>query len=315
MSRSPGAAVGGQAVIEGVMMRSPTGWAVAVRRPDGIIEAEGYDLPRLSSRSKLAKIPFLRGITVLIESLSLGFKALSWSAQKSGEEEEELKRWQVWLTMVVGVVFALGLLVIIPVMSANWLKQFFDDSSIAFVILDGVLRIAVLVGYIALIARSDDIQRVFQYHGAEHKTIHAYEAGDRLTIEEIQKFSPRHPRCGTSFLVIVGLVAFFVFLVLAPLALVWQVVARIVLIPVVAGAAYEVLKAGATSKWLSWANRPGIWLQRITTNEPTDDQVEVAIVSLLTALTEEEAKDLIALGGIPDDALNAESTRVEPSNG
>ncbi|GBE25955.1 hypothetical protein BMS3Bbin02_02246 [bacterium BMS3Bbin02] len=315
MSRSPGAAVGGQAVIEGVMMRSPTGWAVAVRRPDGIIEAEGYDLPRLSSRSKLAKIPFLRGITVLIESLSLGFKALSWSAQKSGEEEEELKRWQVWLTMVVGVVFALGLLVIIPVMSANWLKQFFDDSSIAFVILDGVLRIAVLVGYIALIARSDDIQRVFQYHGAEHKTIHAYEAGDRLTIEEIQKFSPRHPRCGTSFLVIVGLVAFFVFLVLAPLALVWQVVARIVLIPVVAGAAYEVLKAGATSKWLSWANRPGIWLQSITTNEPTDDQVEVAIVSLLTALTEEEANDLIALGGIPDDALNAESTRVEPSNG
>ncbi len=315
MSRSPGAAVGGQAVIEGVMMRSPSGWAVAVRRPDGIIEAEGYDLPRLSSRSKLAKIPFLRGITVLIESLSLGFKALSWSAQKSGEEEEELKRWQVWLTMIVGVVFALGILVIIPVMSANWLKRFFDDSSIAFVILDGVLRIVVLVGYIALIARSDDIQRVFQYHGAEHKTIHAYEAGDRLTIEEIQKFSPRHPRCGTSFLVIVGLVAFFVFLVLAPLALVWQVVARIVLIPVVAGAAYELLKAGATSKWLAWANRPGIWLQRITTNEPTDDQVEVAIASLLAALTEDEANDLIAQGGIPDDVLNAESTRVEPSNG
>jgi uncharacterized protein YqhQ len=315
MSRSPGAAVGGQAVIEGVMMRSPSGWAVAVRRPDGIIEAEGYDLPRLSSRSRLAKIPFLRGITVLIESLSLGFKALSWSAQKSGEEEEELKRWQVWLTMVVGVAFALGILVIIPVMSANWLKRFFDDSSIAFVILDGVLRIAVLVGYIALIARSDDIQRVFQYHGAEHKTIHAYEAGDRLTIEEIQKFSPRHPRCGTSFLVIVGLVAFFVFLVLAPLALVWQVVARIVLIPVVAGAAYELLKAGATSKWLAWANRPGIWLQRITTNEPTDDQVEVAIASLLAALTEDEANDLIAQGGIPDDVLNAESTRVEPSNG
>lgn len=315
MSRSPGAAVGGQAVIEGVMMRSPSGWAVAVRRPDGIIEAEGYDLPRLSSRSRLAKIPFLRGITVLIESLSLGFKALSWSAQKSGEEEEELKRWQVWLTMVVGVAFALGILVIIPVMSANWLKRFFDDSSIAFVILDGVLRIVVLVGYIALIARSDDIQRVFQYHGAEHKTIHAYEAGDRLTIEEIQKFSPRHPRCGTSFLVIVGLVAFFVFLVLAPLALVWQVVARIVLIPVVAGAAYELLKAGATSKWLAWANRPGIWLQRITTNEPTDDQVEVAIASLLAALTEDEANDLIAQGGIPDDVLNAESTRVEPSNG
>lgn len=315
MSRSPGAAVGGQAVIEGVMMRSPTGWAVAVRRPDGIIEAEGHDLPRLSSRSRLAKIPFLRGITVLIESLSLGFKALSWSAQKSGEEEEELKRWQVWVTMIVGVVFALGLLVVIPVLSANWLKQFFDDSSIAFVIMDGIFRIVVLVGYIALIARSDDIQRVFQYHGAEHKTIHAYEAGDRLTIEEIQKFSPRHPRCGTSFLVIVGLVAFFVFLVLAPLALVWQVVARIVLIPVVAGAAYELLKAGASSQWLSWANRPGIWLQKITTKEPSDDMVEVAIASLLTALTEEEADDLIALGGIPEDVLNAESTRVEPSNG
>lgn len=315
MSQRPAAVVGGQAVIEGVMMRSPTGWAVAVRRPDGIIEAEGRDLPKLSSHSRLAKMPFTRGIMVLGESLSLGFKALSWSAQKSGEEEEELKRWQVVLTMVIGVVLAVGLLVIVPVVGANWLKRFFDDSSLAFVVMDGLLRIGFLVGYIALIARSDDIQRVFQYHGAEHKTIHAYEAGDPLTIAEIQKYSPRHPRCGTSFLVIVGMVAFFVFLVLAPLALVWQIAARIVLIPAVAGVSYEVLKAGATSRWLAWAIRPGIWLQAITTNEPTGDQVEVAIASLLVAVDEDEAERLIALGGIPDSVINAESTRLGTSNG
>jgi uncharacterized protein YqhQ len=186
------------------------------------------------------------------------------------------------------------------------------------VILDGILRIVLIVAYIWAISRSKEIRRVFQYHGAEHKTIHAYENGDPLTIEAIQGYSPRHPRCGTSFILIVAMVAFFVFLTLAPLPFVWQVLARIVLIPAIAGLSYELLKVGANKRWMSWANRPGIWLQRITTKEPSDDMVEVAVASLLTALSEDEFADVEARGPIVAAALAAEredSAEVEEPAG
>ena len=182
------------------MMRAPEAWAVAVRRPDGVIEAKRNDLPAATSRSKAAKWPFIRGVFVLIESLSLGFKALSWSAEKAGDEEEQVTRKQVIWTMVIAVVFAIGLFIVVPVLSANFLKGYLDDSNFAFVVIDGLIRIALVVGYIWLIGRSSEIQRVFQYHGAEHKTIHAYENGDPLDVVSIQKYSPRHPRCGTSFI-------------------------------------------------------------------------------------------------------------------
>ncbi len=306
MSRSPGASVGGQAVIEGVMMRAPDAWAVAARRPDGIIEAKRNELPALSGRNKLARVPLMRGMFVLIESLSLGFRALSWSAEKAGEEEDEIGRREIIITMVIAVVAALAIFVLGPAFAANWIKDLVGGNALAFVVIDGLLRIFLIVAYIWLVGRNPDIQRVFQYHGAEHKTIHAYENGDPLSIDAIQVYSPRHPRCGTSFIIIVAMVAFVVFLTLAPLPFLWQVVARIALIPVIAGISYEVLRAAAGKSWLAWASKPGIWIQAITTKEPTDDQVEVAIASLLAALDTEEVDDVKSRGAVAAGALLAE---------
>lgn len=315
MSRAPGASVGGQAVIEGVMMRAPGAWAVAVRRPDGVIEAKRQELPALTSRSKIAKIPFLRGIMVLAESLTLGFRALSWSAEKAGDEDDQVTRTQVIWTMVLAVALAIGIFVLIPVLGAGFLKRFINDSSIGFVIIDGLIRIALVVGYIWLIGRADDIQRVFQYHGAEHKTIHAYENGDPLDVTSIQRYSPRHPRCGTSFIIIVAMVAFLVFLALAPLAFVWQVIARLALIPVIAGLSYEVLKAAAGHRWLAWASRPGMWIQAITTKEPSDDMVEVAVASLLAALEDDAVTEVKQRGPVVAAALGAEYDIGDPADG
>jgi len=306
LSRPPGASVGGQAVIEGVMMRAPEAWAVAVRRPDGVIEAKRHELPGIVSRSRWAKMPFLRGIFVLAESLTLGFRALSWSAEKAGDEEEQVSRTQVIWTMVLAAVLAIGLFILVPVLAAGFLKRYVADSSIGFVVIDGAIRILLVVGYIWLIGRADDIQRVFQFHGAEHKTIHAYENGDPLDVESIQRYSPRHPRCGTSFIIIVAMVAFFVFLLLAPLQFVWQVVARIALIPVIAGISYEVLKAAAGHRWLAWASKPGMWIQSITTKEPSDDQVEVAVASLLAALEDDAVNEVKQRGPVVAAALAAE---------
>lgn len=289
------------------MMRAPTRWAVACRRPDGSIITQRNELPNLTGKSPLRRVPFIRGVLVLVESLSLGFRALSWSAVQSGaEEEDELSKGQVVGTMVFAIIVALGLFILLPAFAANYLKGFISDTSLAFVVIDGVLRIALIVLYIWAISRSKEIARVFQYHGAEHKTIHAYEAGDPLTVAAIQGYSPRHPRCGTSFILIVGMVAFIVFLALAPLPFVWQVLARIVLIPVIAGLSYEVLKLGANKRWMSWANEPGIWLQRITTKEPSDDMVEVAVASLLAALSDDEIADVKQRGPIVAGALAAE---------
>ena len=306
MSRSPGASVGGQAVIEGVMMRAPEAWAVAARRPDGVIEAKRHDLPALTSRNRYAKVPFLRGIFVLAESLSLGFRALSWSAEKAGDEEEEIGRREIIITMVIAIVAALAIFVLGPAFAAEWIKDLVGGNALAFVIIDGAIRIFLIVAYIWLIGRNPDIKRVFEYHGAEHKTIHAYENGDPLDIASIQKYSPRHPRCGTSFIIIVAMVSFVVFLTLAPLPFVWQVIARIALIPIIAGISYEVLRAAAGKRWLAWASAPGMWIQSITTKEPDDSQVEVAIASLLAALDPEDIDDVRERGAIDPRALAAE---------
>jgi uncharacterized protein YqhQ len=306
LSRSPGASVGGQAVIEGVMMRAPDAWAVAARRPDGVIEARRHELPALSSRNQLAKVPLLRGIFVLIESLTLGFRALSWSAEKAGGEEEEIGRREIILTMVVAIAAALAIFVLGPAFAANWAKGLLGDSAVVFVIVDGALRIFLIVAYIWLIGRNPDIQRVFEYHGAEHKTIHAYENGDPLSVSDIQRYSPRHPRCGTSFIIIVAMVAFVLFLTLAPLPFVWQVLARVALIPVIAGVSYEVLKAAAGRPWMAWASKPGMWIQAITTKEPDDDQVAVAVASLLAALRPDAVDEVRRRGPIMPGALAAE---------
>jgi len=306
LSRSPGATVGGQAVLEGVMMRAPAAWAVAVRRPDGVIEAQRNELPRLSERSPLARFPFVRGVLVLVEALTLGFRGLSWSAQRAGEEDEEITKGQVVSTMVFAVALAVGLFIVAPALAADWLKGFVGDSSLAFVLLDGIIRIMLIVLYVWAISRAEDIRRVFQYHGAEHMTIHAYEAGDPLTVSHIEQYSPRHPRCGTSFILIVGMVAFVVFLALAPLPFVWQLLGRLLLLPVIAGISYEVLRLGAKQPWMSWANRPGIWLQRITTGQPDGSMIEVAITSLLAALDEEDLAGVRGRGPVEPAAMRAE---------
>ena len=288
------------------MMRAPEAWAVAARRPDGVIEAQRNELPALASRSRWAKVPFLRGMFVLVESLSLGFRALSWSAEKAGEEGEEIGKREIVLTMVIAIVAALAIFVIGPAFAANWIKDLVGGNALLFVIIDGALRIFLIVAYIWLVGRNPEIQRVFMYHGAEHKTIHAYENGDPLDIPSIQKYSPRHPRCGTSFIIIVAMVAFVVFLLLAPLPFAWQVIARVVLIPVIAGLSYEVLRAAAGHRWMAWASKPGMWIQSITTKEPTDDQVEVAVASLIAALTPEAVDEVKARGEVVPAALDAE---------
>jgi uncharacterized protein YqhQ len=296
------------------MMRAPDAWAVAVRRPDGVIEATRRELPRLTSRNSAAKVPFLRGIFVLLESLTLGFNALSWSAERAGEDDEEVSRKEIIITMVIAAIVAIAVFLLLPAFASKFLNDLVGGNDFLFVVIDGALRIGLIVGYIWLIGRNDDIQRVFQYHGAEHKTIHAYENGDPLDIEPIQKYSPRHPRCGTSFIIIVAMVAFFVFLTLAPLQFLYQVIARVLLIPVIAGISYEVLKAAAGQSWLAWASRPGIWIQAITTKEPSDDQVEVAIASLLSALDPDEIDKVKERGTVNAAALAAE-VDIEPDDG
>jgi uncharacterized protein YqhQ len=309
MSRTPGATVGGQAVIEGVMMRAPSRWAVAVRRPDGVIEAVSHDLPRLSSRSRWARVPFIRGVLVLGESLSLGFRALSWSAAKAGTEEDgEVKPYQIVLSMLFALAFFVAVFMVLPLAAARGMEHVWGDSAILFNVVDGVIRVGLFVGYIWLIGRSKDIRRVFAYHGAEHKTIWAYEAGDPLTLDAIQRYSPRHPRCGTNFLMIVVLIALVAFTMVGRPAWPWLITSRVLGIPIIAGIAYEVLKIGADRRWLRFLAVPGLWLQTLTTGEPEDDQVAVAVASLLASLDPAERKGVEGRGPILAGALEAEYT-------
>jgi uncharacterized protein YqhQ len=309
VSRTPGATVGGQAVIEGVMMRAPSRWSVAVRRPDGVIEAVSHDLPRLSSRSVWARVPFVRGVLVLVESLTLGFRALSWSAQKAGSEEgREVKRGELAFSMVIALAFFVAVFMLVPLAVARGLGRVLGDSAVVFNVIDGVVRVLLFVGYIWAVGLSKDIRRVFAYHGAEHKTIHAYEAGDPLTLEAIQGYSPRHPRCGTNFLLIVVLIALIVFTAVGRPSWPWLIASRVLGIPVIAGVAYEILKVGADRRWLRFLAAPGMWLQALTTREPSDDQVEVAVASLLAALDPEERRGVDGRGPVIPAALEAEFT-------
>jgi uncharacterized protein YqhQ len=307
MSRHPNSTVGGQAVIEGVMMRAPAGWAVAVRTPEGSIVTMCEDLPRLSERTRLARMPLVRGMLVLWESLSLGMRALTWSAEKAvGEEEEPIGKWQMALSILIAVAAVAVLFVGAPLLAARWLA---GETTIGLNVVEGLIRIALFVGYIWAIGRSAEIKRVFQYHGAEHKTIHAYEAGDPLTAGEIQKYSPAHPRCGTSFLLLVVLASIVVFsFVPHTLPVVWLVLSRLLLIPVIAGVSYEILRvSGLRSEALFGriVAAPGLWLQRLTTGEPDDDQVEVAVASLLAALDSESVEEVRSRGEIVAGAIEA----------
>lgn len=300
----PASTVGGQAVIEGVMMRAPSAWSVAVRQPDGGIVARRNDLARLSERNRWGRVPFIRGIFVLGESLTLGFKALSWSAQVATEEEEQpISKAQIGWTMLLAFVFFAGVFILLPALAADFVS---DDSDLLFSVVEGVIRLGLFVGYIWLIGRSKDIARVFEYHGAEHMSIHAYEAGEPLSVDSVRRYPPEHPRCGTSFLLIVILGSIILFTFVGQPGIFFLIVSRLVGIPVIAGFAYELLRWSGTRPdgWLARVlARPGIWLQKLTTSVPDDSQIEVAISSLLVALDDDRYADVTGRGGVPAVAI------------
>lgn len=300
------APVGGQAVLEGVMMRGVSTWAVAVRTPapgqkegdipTGEIQVTSEPLVSILKKHRVYRLPVVRGVVALGESLTIGFKALGISANAqlaAGQEEpQEIGRGTWTGTVIFAILFAVGLFFLLPATFANLLRDELH-TGFAFVVVEKLFRIAIFIGYLWLIARMKDLQRVFEYHGAEHKTISCYEAGLPLTPENAKQFSRLHPRCGTSFLLIVMIVAIFVF---APLGRPdWYILfaSRIIGIPLVAGLAFEVIKLFGRNRTKRWARImmwPGMQLQRLTTREPDLSQLAVAIAAMEAVLAVENPK-------------------------
>jgi uncharacterized protein YqhQ len=288
------APVGGQAVLEGVMMRGISVWAVAVRRPDGEVEITSEPIKPWAQRHRLWRLPVLRGVVALGESLKIGFKALGISANAQLEEDEDGEReeiggWVWGLTIALSLVLAVGLFFVIPVGLTSLIKDELG-SSLLFWLVEGVLRTAIFIGYIVAISRLPDLRRVFEYHGAEHKTISCYEAEDELTPARAKLYSRLHPRCGTSFLLIVMVLAIFVFAPIGLPAWYWLLASRILGIPLIAGLSYEVIKwAGRNrrKRWVRGLMWPGLMLQNLTTREPDEEQLAVAIAALDKVLAEE----------------------------
>jgi uncharacterized protein YqhQ len=287
---------GGQAVLEGVMMRSPSSWAVAIRTPEGDITEVVRAIESPMQRRRLWRLPVIRGVIALGESLAIGFRALAISANVASQERDEngeiqtqIGRGQIIFSFALAIGFALMLFKVGPALLTSWLPI---ESTGLFVVIEGAIRVAVFIGYILVISLLPDLRRVFQYHGAEHKTINALEAGVELTPANVQKFSLIHPRCGTAFLLWVMVIAIFVFAFVGRPEWYWLITSRILLLPVIAGLAYEVIRyAGMhqSNRVLMTLLAPGLWLQRLTTREPTDDQVEVSILALQRVMEREQA--------------------------
>jgi uncharacterized protein YqhQ len=278
--------MGGQAVVEGVMMRGEHAWAVAVRTPEGDIDVEVHDAPTWAER--YAKVPFLRGVTNLGESMALGVKALTWSANRQQPEEERLSGRAMGVTMAVSLTFFAALFIVLPALGARGLGALLGIEGFWFHALEGVMVLGIFLAYLGLVGLMPDIRRVFQYHGAEHKAIAAYENGVPLTPESAQRFTTAHVRCGTNFLLTVLVIAILVYAVIGRPALPILVLSRIVLIPVIAGIAYEVIRFAAKHmdrRWVRAVMVPGLTLQKMTTREPSLDQLEVAIASLRAVMT------------------------------
>lgn len=306
---------GGQAVIEGVMMRGRHSWGLAVRRPSGDIARMAYPLTSLGDRHRWLKLPVVRGVIALFESMSLGVKALGVAANISLEEaggpevggtakgkaasggsEEAAFGWKALAgTVVVAVAFAVGLFIVVPLAVVKAFEETFSNPFV-FNLVEGVIRIALFLLYILGVSLIPDLRRVFQYHGAEHKVIHAYEAHGRPDAERAVDYPPMHPRCGTGFLLVVMVIAILVFAVVGKPDLLWLVVSRIVGIPIIIGISYEVAikwlgkhPKSALARVLLW---PGLQLQRLTTREPTPDQLEVAAAALDEVIKMDERRQL-----------------------
>jgi uncharacterized protein YqhQ len=288
--------IGGQAVLEGVMMRGPANWAVAVRTPNGDIAHVARPVVSGMARHKVLRLPVIRGVMALGESLAIGFRALAisanYAAQEEGKEGEEpdteLSRGALFFAFAVAIGFALllfkvtpGLLTeLLPIHSGGW-----------FVIVEGLIRVAIFIAYLTLISLLPDLRRVFQYHAAEHKAINAYEAGEELEPEIVQRHSLIHPRCGTAFLLWVMVLAVFVFAFFGRPTWYWLILTRIAFLPLIAGIAYELIRYAGKhqNRVVMTILAPGLWLQRLTTREPTLDQLEVSIRALREVLQLESA--------------------------
>jgi uncharacterized protein YqhQ len=287
--------VGGQAVIEGVMMRAPHSYCVAVRKPDGEIVTQEMPVPRMSEKYPLFKYPVLRGLGTLGQAMSLGIKALRFSANASLSEEdadkaqpEEVSSWMLTLNLVFSFAFFVFLYKFVPLYLVTALGKWYPalKGRIAFNAADGLIRMAIFVGFLLLISRWKDIRRVFEYHGAEHKVVFNYEAGTPVNVENAQAFTTYHPRCGTSFLMVVMLVS-IVFYTLIPFdGFAMRLLSRVILLPVIAGVSYELIRFAAKRRgsFLATLTAPGLWLQRITTQPPSNAQATVAICALDRAM-------------------------------
>jgi uncharacterized protein YqhQ len=283
--------VGGQAVLEGVMMRSPGNWAVAVRTPAGVIAKVTRPIDSAMARHRWMRLPIVRGVVALGESLAIGFRALAisanYAAQEEGQEgeevEQELSRGALIFAFAIAIGFAVALFKVtpgliteaLPIKSGGW-----------FVIVEGLIRVSIFVVYLSLISLLPDLRRVFQYHGAEHKAINAYEAGEELDPETVQRYSLIHPRCGTAFLLWVMVIAVFVFAFFGRPAWYWLIATRVLLLPIIAGLAYEVIRFAGKhqNRVVMTVLAPGLWLQRLTTREPSLEQLEVSIRALQEVL-------------------------------
>ena len=283
--------IGGQAVLEGVMMKNNDEYAVSVRKPDGNIETKKEKYTGILSGSKLTKLPFIRGVFNFIDSLVLGMQTLTWSASFFDEEaaQESQEKWSdklfMALTVVISLALSIGLFMVLPFFISNIFRRA-TDSSLLLGVIEGLVRVAIFIAYIVLISKMKDIQRLFMYHGAEHKTINCIEHGEELTPENAAKYSRFHKRCGTSFLFIVMFVSilfFLLFFQVFPMEnLVLKVVCRILLVPVIAGVSYEIIQwAGRHDSGLvCLVSKPGFWMQKFTTKEPDMEMLEVAIASI-----------------------------------
>ena len=281
---------GGQAVIEGVMMRGQDHWAVAVREPNGTVYVESHDIDSIAARHAIWRKPFFRGMVVLGQSLKIGVRALLVASNHAMEEEEQLSSRQVGVSLTIAMVAFIAVFVLGPTSLFVWLENTLDIHGVIVNVAEGVFRVALFVGYLWLIGRTKDIHRVFEYHGAEHKTIAAYEHGVELVPERIDGYPKEHVRCGTNFLIIVMIVTVFVFSLFGTPGLVWRLLSRVIAIPIIAGGAYEALRLGAKypdSLLMRALMRPGIWLQKITTQEPDAGQIEVAVASFHEVLRRE----------------------------
>lgn len=295
--------IGGQAVLEGVMMKGPDSYALAVRKPDKEIEVKVTEYKSIGEKYKGLSIPFVRGVVNFIESLYIGMKTLMDSSEyledeetgkkdkaevekkDSGPQLEQKKSGEdsAYLigTLIVSLIIAIGIFMLLPAFIANFLYKF-TDNSLVINIFEGVLRLLIFIGYVAAISFMEDIKRTFMYHGAEHKTINCLEAGDDLTVENVKKHTRFHKRCGTSFVFIVMIISIFVFM-FVPTKVMWiRLLSRIILIPVIAGLSYEFIRyAGKHENVFSKVlSAPGLWVQRLTTKEPDDSMIEVAIKSV-----------------------------------